>query len=306
MIKLDRCDVCGESAKAIPNTTGYDGNHWDCPVCSEYKIARSATHSVQQLDRHQIAAISGWLNEQNQFGNLPTLNTYNIETIAKRRHPTIPERAERYLKKAAELTPNYGGSISPHLKRLWGVSYCVHEHESRLLFDFLLEGGFLTHQNAPGGSARITPRGYVELERRTLSAPERTQGFVAMWFNPETNVAYEKGILPALEVAGFTPLRIDKKEHANKIDDEIVAEIRRSRFLVADFTGHRGGVYFEAGFAMGLNIPVFFTCRKDALKDLHFDIRQYNTIDWADEVELQTRLKNRIVAVIGEGPKARN
>lgn len=37
------------------------------------------------------------------------------------------------------------------------------------------------------------------------------------------------------------------KEHANKIDDEIIAEIRRSAFLVADFTGQRQNVYFETG-----------------------------------------------------------
>ena len=41
-------------------------------------------------------------------------------------------------------------------------------------------------------------------------------------------------------------------------DDEIIAEIRRSRFLVADFThgeDREGVVYFEAGFALGLAIP---------------------------------------------------
>lgn len=47
-------------------------------------------------------------------------------------------------------------------------------------------------------------------------------------------------------------MMIGSKEHSNKIDDEIIGEIRRSAFIVADFTGHRGGVYFEAGFAMGL------------------------------------------------------
>ncbi len=37
------------------------------------------------------------------------------------------------------------------------------------------------------------------------------------------------------------------------------------RFMIADFTGHRGGVYFEAGFAHGLGIPVIWTCREDQL-----------------------------------------
>jgi hypothetical protein len=62
-------------------------------------------------------------------------------------------------------------------------------------------------------------------------------------------------------------------EHINKIGDEIISQIRRSKFLIADFTGHRGGVYFEAGLAMGLGLLVFWTCRRDDLDKLHFDIR---------------------------------
>ena len=65
-----------------------------------------------------------------------------------------------------------------------------------------------------------------------------------------------------IEDAGYEAVRIDEKEHTNKIDDEIIAEIRRSRFVVADFTqgkdGARGGVYYEAGFAHGLGIEVIF------------------------------------------------
>ncbi len=107
-------------------------------------------------------------------------------------------------------------------------------------------------------------------------------------------------------VCTYKPFRIDQKEHNRKIDDEIVAEIRRSRLVVADFTqgddGARGGVYYEAGFAHGLNIPVIFTCRKDVLNKIHFDTRQYNHIVWETPVELRQRLAARISAEIGDGP----
>jgi len=49
-------------------------------------------------------------------------------------------------------------------------------------------------------------------------------------------------------------------------------------------------------------LPVFWTCRKDHLAQLHFDIRQYNCIDWMDEPDLAKRLQRRIEAVIGRGP----
>ena len=64
--------------------------------------------------------------------------------------------------------------------------------------------------------------------------------------------------------------------------------------LVADFTqgetGPHGGVYYEAGFAHGLNIPMVFTCRKDTLKNIHFDTRQYPHIVWETLEELRDGL----------------
>ncbi|MCR4341304.1 MAG: hypothetical protein NUW01_15610 [Gemmatimonadaceae bacterium] len=69
------------------------------------------------------------------------------------------------------------------------------------------------------------------------------QAFVAMWFSATTEDAWTHGLKPGIEASGyFSALRIDRKEFNNKVDDEIVAEIRRSGLVVADFTGHRAGV----------------------------------------------------------------
>jgi nucleoside 2-deoxyribosyltransferase len=125
-----------------------------------------------------------------------------------------------------------------------------------------------------------------------------------MWFNDDMEQVYEEGIKPAIERAGFAPMLIKNKQRANKIDDEIIAEIRRSAFLVADFTGHRQNVYFETGFAIGLARQPIWTCRKNEIKHLHFDIRQYNCIDWENTAELARRLQLRIEALFGRGPLA--
>ncbi len=127
-----------------------------------------------------------------------------------------------------------------------------------------------------------------------------------MWFDPSMREAFDSGIGPGIEDAGYKPLRIDQKPDVNKIDDEIIAEIRRSRFLVADFTygdeGARGGVYYEAGFAHGLSLPAIFCCRKDIVDSLHFDTRQYHHIVWETPDELRESPSIRILALIGEGP----
>jgi len=119
-----------------------------------------------------------------------------------------------------------------------------------------------------------------------------------MWFDQRMNQFFNNGIKPAIEHDGTKCSRIDLLQHNNKICDEIIAEIRRSSYLVADFTGNRGGVYFEAGFAYGLGIPVIWTIRKDHLDDVHFDTRQYNHIVYETEEELKEKLLNRIKATI--------
>jgi len=68
-------------------------------------------------------------------------------------------------------------------------------------------------------------------------------------------------------------------------------------------TGQRGGVYFEAGFALGLGKPVIWTCRSDDMEKLHFDTRQYNHVTWNTPIELKDKLVNRILATL---PRAKN
>ncbi len=94
------------------------------------------------------------------------------------------------------------------------------------------------HQLGPHFSKhiRLTPAGVKRLEESEAKRLNSEQAFVAMWFDDSVKEAYEAGIECAIRDSGYRPLRIDKKQHNNKIDDEIIAEIRRSRFIVCDFT----------------------------------------------------------------------
>ena len=150
------------------------------------------------------------------------------------------------------------------------------------------------------GGYEITVLGYQRIAEMVTN-PDSAQAFVAMWFGDEMDRVYDRAVDPAIREAGYQPVRIDRKPDVNKIDDEIIAEIRRSRFIVADFThgedGARGGVYFEAGFAFGLGIPIIYTCRKDAIDKIHFDTRQYHHTVWENEGELRDLLEKRILVL---------
>ena len=86
--------------------------------------------------------------------------------------------------------------------------------------------------------------------------------------------------------------------------------------MVADFThgddGHRGSVYYEAGYAEGLGLQVIRTCRSDLVdnNELAFDTRQRNHIGWDKDNtnydEFIQELTDRIIARVGPGPIQNN
>jgi nucleoside 2-deoxyribosyltransferase len=203
---------------------------------------------------------------------------------------------------AAERTPA-SLLVFKHALSRWALFAHDNDSEDYILRQ-LLELGYikLASSRAPKyrqiKSFTIEAQGWKRLQFLQNNASIFDQAFVAMWFDPEMQNFYDAGIQPAVTGAGYRCLRIDLKEHNNQICDEMVAEIRRSRFLVADFTGNRGGVYWEAGFAHGLGLPVILTVREDHLKDVHFDTRQYSHVVYSTPVELKAKLEARIRATI--------
>ena len=177
--------------------------------------------------------------------------------------------------------------------------------EANFYFDSLVEQGLATREQSyvghPTPRFKVTANGWKELNRIEQLGSESSNAFIAMSFHPDRD-PFEKAISAAIKTAGYLPVRVDKIEHVNHIDDEIIARIRGSKFLVSDFTGQRNGVYFEAGFMLGLGRPVIWLCEKEDLKNVHFDTRQYNTIDYKDAEDLCIRLQFRIEAILGKGP----
>jgi hypothetical protein len=259
--------------------------------------------AVGQIDDAARPIISGWISDQNRMGAIPLLRDDLLDQLSKTPALRFSEKARRLLEYAAEITLNLGQDIRLLMPAIASRVQTFAENDIRYIAQYLEEHGWLKiTQQAPELFA-LTGDGLIKAEEWQVAGAKSSQGFVAMWFDPSLSEAWLKGFYLAIEGAGYVPMRIDTKEHANKICDEVITEIRRSRFMVADFTGQRNGVYYEAGFAAALPIQVIWTCRKDDLANLHFDIRQYNCIDWEKPDELCERLRSRIVALIGDGPR---
>jgi len=272
------------------------------------------TRPLPTLDDDEKARLTTLtIDLRNQSGDRCPIVTPELIESARRTSPLpVDERADRLLRfigyqsrrigDTVTLTDRGDSGTSHEFAGAMAWSESTERSEVTFLRDYLVRHGWL--DKISSYQYWVTVDGHRRIADVKTNA-DSTQAFVAMWFDEGMEAAYRQGIVPAIDSAGYRPMRIDQKPDVNKIDDEIIAEIRRSRFLVADFTqgedGARGGVYFEAGFALGLGIPVIYTCRENAIDKIHFDTRQYHHTAWRDPEDLRDKLTKRILARIGEG-----
>jgi len=137
---------------------------------------------------------------------------------------------------------------------------------------------------------------YLELtERGNLS----NRCFVAMSFDPTMKETREV-IKKVISTNGFDPIIIDEQivESSQTINDAIIAEIRGCKFCIADFTQQKDGVYFESGFAVGLEKPVIYTCHNEWFASSHFDTNHFPHIIYETLDELTEKLNFKIKAWI--------
>ena len=268
-----------------------------------YSISSRAVAVLQNIDESVKSRLTTFLIDQRNNGNeCPLIGIDVIEKVKNTSPLPVYERAERILRFMIGHLPKLGDQLNVNeyedksLVLAWSES--TESTELDRLFEYLIEMNWVSGNH---GYFRMKAQGYhhvFDVQKNIDS----NQAFVAMWFDESTEDCYENGIEPAVINAGYKPLRIDRKEHIGKIDDQIIMEIRRSKFLIADFTqgdeGARGGVYYEAGFAHGLGLKVIFTCHKKCSKDLHFDTSHYRHIIWETPEELKEKLKNCILANI--------
>jgi hypothetical protein len=292
-----KCFVCNRTARAIARPEDRRLNSVQCNYCGNYIIPWTAQVTARSTSSDEIYILSSAIRYNSERGRLVRIELDNeAEIIASFPRPrNIFEQVDLCLDYLA--LPAYAFIGAPIYGNVTYSTWFAAKEESEFeyLCDLLSELGYC---GEGGPDKQLKARGWDRVLSLREGRIESAQIFVAMWFDPQMNDAWTVGIEKPLENLKFKPLRIDRKEHNDMIDDQIIAEIRASNAVVADFTGDRAGVYFEAGFARGLGKPVIWTCRKDWESKLHFDTRQFNHIIWSDPEDLALKLTNRVRATL--------
>jgi hypothetical protein len=282
-----------------------------CPACTNVLITEEALESVKKQGKAYLLPASlrrispeRWNDDVGAVIGLDDLDklTSRVAELG------ILDQFDATLKFVCEMCSIVGNQSSFKYDEDWPLITAKQPETALYILRQLAQMDYL--ERGAGGNpvipARSTWKAYERLQQIQASGENSQNGFVAMSFQVSQNQVWLDVMEPGISDAGYKPVRVDKYEHSNRIDDEIIAQIRRCRFLVADFTLQRNGVYFEAGLAQGLGRNMIFLCHESDKKNLHFDTRQFNHIFYDDLTKARAALTHRIVALEGEGSLKRS
>jgi len=341
---ITKCLFCSQDLDSAGEGSAPFQVECSCARCGNIKLTKECCDDFEgarfSLNEKRIVSIV-LRNEHERRNHLPpekVLTLGDLRRIVKQYVPFDPlSKMDNVFVSIGKESVYVGSEINIDANFDYPYYHSFNPNELRSILYLLINEG-LIHNSIPNDIENylsITTKGYQRLREIMKPGKNSKQCFVAMWFTSEMNEVYEKAIKRAIEFTEkgessprFEAIKIDNVEHTNDINDEIIAQIRRSRFMVCDLTGYRGGVYFEAGFAYGLRLEIIYTCREDwckeqVLKDahdnevlflfddkgnkieikkegVHFDLAHRNRIEWSpDNLEdFRTKLENRIKAVI--------
>lgn len=235
-----------------------------------------------------------------------------IENVLKFVQLNFPDRspfakADRILTHIQSLCTCDGQFVSLHSFRKaddrWRCLFLTNLYELDFYLDYLISSDFLKVNGVATNkydSIGLTVKGIDKVVKIQENLNSRAC-FVAMSFDEEMFEVYNAGIKPAIVASGFEPIIISEKKDIpsdTTINDAILSAIKKARFTISDFTKHKHGVYFEAGYALGRGQKVIYTCRVDEIDKAHFDTRNYPHIIWKDADDLKRQLIDKIEVFI--------
>jgi len=325
------CNLCNSDLIYSQAAEKFFGNFYNCSQCKKYAIEVNIENAIMD-PRDDIAKyrsiLAGYLLERRDRKNpISIRNQDDLDRIIN--DPSVPKTITEKKNKLLKYI-SLSGNIGEIVEVPFAAAYAENDSELMALIKDLEKKSYIKNYSDDGGyGAEITVEGIEYLESSS-NINDSKNCFVAMWFSDLMESAFNNSIYPACGENGYLAQKINDTHFNGDIMEKIHSQINKCRFVIADLTGYRGGVYYEAGYARGLGKEVIFTCKEDwynklvleevdtyknkkkvnsekrfveELREVHFDLSHMNTIMWVDELDLKKKLFERIQLTIGVGVK---
>lgn len=314
------CPIC-KQPNVNHSGAGASTSEIHCPRCGRFLIQTLAETRLLNSPPsfpppHLLSGLCRNMWEMLGEKTLVTVDMFqswaNLDKAAKilvPRDTDLPGKCDyllKYMRRKSKTLADTVGFTPAEL----AVGFCANKKELLFCLRYLCAKGLVEEETgnpkAKGHANadleyRLTAAGWLALE--LPAGAEDPLASVAVSIENENDAIWTQGFSAALQKAGYKAVRLDSREHANRINDEMVVGVRNARIIVADLTGQSPVAYFLAGLAAGLGKPVFWTCEERFSQDkkLHLETRQNLVTAWSNDKleDFARRLHQRIEAALG-------
>jgi len=295
-----KCPIC----EYVKNDECVQNNNIYCNKCGNFTITRQAIinfNTIKIKDNNQFK-VSSWISEQNKIFGISRAEILadTIDRIVNQRDKTVKEKFNCFIQTLPKIYNSYISSNDYNHCYIWNDTALELFYEKALEKRYIKEVKYNNMSSSNFSKYKITLDGLEYIESLSEINKNSRNIFVAFYFTNELQNIFDNDIKSAIEKLGFNYIRVSSSstDTDTHINDDILGKIKSSKIVIADFTGQRNSVYFEAGFAMGLKIPVIWSCKEDEVTKLSFDTRQYPHILWNTKEEFVEKLVQRIKILV--------
>jgi hypothetical protein len=314
------CYICGATCTTLPSISALVV--YDCPFCGLYQISYTSSSTFEHEYSEKTLTIAGFLSEHNKSNHSTpyTLNTDSINSILSdvRVPKTVIQKLERFLY-YCYLEYDFLGQEFTLDKS--GIKKTLGQDRKNIVVDSNRKYiSYFTRKELYGAINAMSELNWVHANKMTnadviVSFSLTTHGlyvaeqlvqsnigskkvFVAIEYHGDYLEKMNSAISPACRSCGFEAFLASDTEHNHNINDEMIVDIKRSLFMISDFTNNNEGAYYEAGYAAGMGLQVIKCCHKDWIEKLHFDVNHDKFIVYDDLADFENQLRVRIRATI--------
>jgi len=299
------CIVCNYMLKS-PTRKRHDNYIYRCKNCGWFQLTSTTVSLLpSKLQESRASAILShaiWkMHNHSEIEEIVELTRDHIDSILE--NSTLPKPSEQINNFIIWVgdNSNFFGDIKPFRDR--DIQEKIGALNGQNIGQIITSLGEKVPKLIKTNSDNVllTIDGWQRYEELKRVVHDSRNAFMAMQFgDSELDSFYKDHFKAAVDKTGYDLKRVDEKPKAGIIDVRMEVEIRNSRFVIADLSHKNNGVYWEAGFASGLGLPVIYTCRHDKTKGVHWDANHRLFVPWDPDhpEEAKKQLKDVIRATL--------
>lgn len=291
MIKK-HCLFCDQ---IVPITPEGDYDRYVGCSCSPggfYSLLRDSYEPIlsfpHQQKRDMLHVISAYIRELTDCDQKVILSASDLDAVVN--SPTIPvtieDKGNRLLQYLYRHSEGPGEPVVIHpLSSSYNLTYSPNLQELVYIIDKLSTEQLLIRE---GMTFKLTEEGWSEAA--ATAGGKKLKPCVVLLPDEEVlRTEWLEKLLPKIEQYGYLPRMLAYT--SEKYSLELIAD---SKLIIADVTGQSPEVYFAAGYALGLNIPVIWTVNSSDADKLWVHLQEIRPMVWDTAEELAVLLLQRL------------